>query len=144
MLGRLGDKALASRRGEGTDPPDAAPLAGTRAEAMQRLQVGLTGLSAMILVIAVASVLGGQADIAEDAAVPDAAPTTEPTPVPARRDPLVDAGVVPAVSAKLESEESETPDDPRAEDAERRTGEDRAGSVPDTRPAKRRAPGEDR
>ncbi len=98
---------------QGEKPKDkaseAAPLGGTRAEAMQRLQVGLTGLSAMILVIGLASVIGGQADIAEEAAVPDAAPTTEPTAAPPQRDPLADAGVVPDIPPQTEEPAPEAP-----------------------------------
>jgi hypothetical protein len=75
---------------------------------MQRLQIGLIGLSAMILMIGVASVIGSQADIAEEAAVPDAAPTTEPTAVLPQRDPLADAGVVPDIPADPEPEPEET------------------------------------
>ncbi|WP_291132701.1 hypothetical protein [Erythrobacter sp.] len=81
----------------GTDenPPEGAPLGGTRSEAMQRLQVGLFGICAMVLLVGLASIIGSQADLVEEAAVPDAAPTTEPSPAPAQRDPLADAGVVP-------------------------------------------------
>jgi hypothetical protein len=80
--------------------PAGAPLGGTRAEAVQRLQVGLFGIGAMILLVALASVIGSQADLTEDNAVPDAAPTTEPTDAPPQRDPLADAGIVPDVPAK--------------------------------------------
>lgn len=86
-------------------PPEAAPLGGTKAEANQRLQIGLVGLASMILLIALANVLGTQADRAEEAAVPDAAPTTEPTVAPPQRDPLADAGIVPDIP----SEPSPTP-----------------------------------
>jgi hypothetical protein len=77
------------------DAPEGAPLGGTRDEAMQRLQVGIFGICAMILLVGLASIIGSQADLVEEAAVPDAAPTTEPTPAPTQRDPLADAGVVP-------------------------------------------------
>lgn len=97
------------RRASGEAAPESAPLAGTRAEAVQRLQVGLTGLCAMILIIGFASVIGTQADIADEAAVPDAAPTTEPTAAPPQRDPLADAGVVPDIPAQPEAEEPEGP-----------------------------------
>ena len=97
-----------NRRSPGTPekaPPEAAPLGGTKAEANQRLQIGLVGLASMILLIALANVLGTQADRAEEAAVPDAAPTTEPTVAPPQRDPLADAGIVPDIP----SEPSPTP-----------------------------------
>lgn len=79
---------------------DNAPLGGNRAEAMQRLQVGLFGIGAMILLIGLASVIGNQAELTEAGAVPDAAPTTEPTDAPPQRDPLADAGVVPDIPAE--------------------------------------------
>ncbi|AOL24349.1 hypothetical protein Ga0102493_11206 [Erythrobacter litoralis] len=75
--------------------PEGAPLGGTRTEAMQRLQIGVFGICAMILLVGLASIIGSQADLVEESAVPDAAPTTEPTAVPTQRDPLADAGVVP-------------------------------------------------
>ncbi|MEQ8412765.1 MAG: hypothetical protein RIB52_14545 [Erythrobacter sp.] len=81
--------------GSGEDPPAGAPLGGTRTEAMQRVQVGVVGICAMILLVGLASIIGSQADLVEEAAVPDAAPTTEPSPAPQQRDPLADAGVVP-------------------------------------------------
>ncbi|MEL6487197.1 MAG: hypothetical protein AAFQ13_08640 [Pseudomonadota bacterium] len=110
------------------DPPELAPLGGTRSEAMQRLQIGLTGLCAMILMIGVAGVLGGQADLAEEAAVPDAAPTTEPTAAPPQRDPLADAGVVPDIPAEPEVEETPAASDTIVTEA------DGAVTVPDTPP----------
>lgn len=79
----------------GEGPPEGAPLGGTRTEAMQRLQVGLFGLTSMVLLVGLASIIGNQAELAEQAAVPDAAPTTEPVAPPPQRDPLADAGVVP-------------------------------------------------
>ena len=77
--------------------PDGAPLGGTREEAVQRLQVGLFGIFAMLLLVGLASIIGSQANLTEQAAVPEAAPTTEPTEAPPQRDPLVDAGVVPDI-----------------------------------------------
>jgi hypothetical protein len=60
------------------------------------------GLFAMVLVMGVASAISNRAIIAEEKAVPDAAPTTEPTEAAPQVDPLVDAGVVPAVPAEGE------------------------------------------
>ncbi len=77
--------------------PKAVPLGGTREEAMQRLQVGLFGIFAMVLLVGLAGAIGSQAELTEAASVPDAAPTTEPTEAPPQRDPLVDAGVVPDI-----------------------------------------------
>ena len=94
-LGRVGGDTSS-----GSGAPANAPLGGTRGEAMQRLQIGLFGLAAMILLVGLANVLGTQADLAEEAAVPDAAPTTEPTDVAPQRDPLADAGIVPDMPAE--------------------------------------------
>lgn len=134
LLGRLGDKMPRSLTGESDAARDDAPLGGTRAEAMQRLQVGLTGLSAMVVVIAMASVIGGQADIAEDAAVPDAAPTTEPSAAPAQRDPLADAGVVPDIAPQPEVEAPPPPSQSIFTDREG------AVTVPDTEPTEPQEP----
>lgn len=81
--------------GEDAPPPDLL-----RAEAMQRLQVGLIGIAAMVLLVGLASIIGSQADLADQAAVPEAAPTTEPVPVPSQANPLADAGVVPDIAAE--------------------------------------------
>lgn len=80
-----------------------APLGGTREEAAQRLQVGLTGLAAMVLLVGLASIIQGRAAVSEETAVPEAAPTTEPSEAPPLRDPLADAGVVPDLPAEPEA-----------------------------------------
>jgi hypothetical protein len=75
----------------------AAPLGGTRAQAMQRLQIGLFGLASTVLMIGLAQIIMNQAREAEALVVPEAAPTVAPTqaaPTPAS-DPLADAGVGP-------------------------------------------------
>jgi hypothetical protein len=83
-----------------TDGAEDLPAAGeARAEAVQRLQVGLFGIGAMVLLVGLASVIGGQADRIDQLAVPEAAPTTEPSAPPARANPLADAGVVPDIAA---------------------------------------------
>jgi|GEM_PF-601165 len=78
-------------------PPEVAPLGGTKSEATQRLQIGLFGLGSMVLLIGLATIIGNQADITQESAVPEAAPTTEPIDAPAQRDPLADAGIVPDI-----------------------------------------------
>lgn len=85
---------------EGDAPPEGAPLGGTRTEAVQRLQIGLFGICSMILLIGLASIIGNQADLTQEAAVPEAAPTTEPTEAAPQRDPLADAGIVPDIPAE--------------------------------------------
>ncbi len=91
---------------------DGAPLGGTRAEAIQRLQVGLFGLFSMVLVVGVANIIYNRAQQTEELAVPEAAPTTEPTEAPPQRDPLADAGVVPDIPTEPEEgvEETTVPD----------------------------------
>ncbi|MDJ0641852.1 MAG: hypothetical protein QNJ15_03455 [Erythrobacter sp.] len=99
---------------------EGAPLGGTRAEAIQRLQVGFFGLFSMVLVVGVANIVYNRAQQTEEAAVPEAAPTTEPTEAPPQRDPLVDAGVLPDIPAEPEVEDEGTtvPDVPATEDTE--------------------------
>lgn len=83
--------------GEEGEPADSGPAA--RAEGLQRVQVGVLGIAAMMLLVGLASIIGSQADLADEAAVPDAAPTTEPTREPPPTNPLADAGVVPDIPA---------------------------------------------
>lgn len=99
---------------------EGAPLGGTRAEAIQRLQVGFFGLFSMVLVVGVANIVYNRAQQTEELAVPEAAPTTEPTEAPPQRDPLVDAGVLPDIPAEPEAEEEGTivPDVPATEDTD--------------------------
>jgi hypothetical protein len=76
------------------------PPSQARAEAIQRLQIGLFGIGAMVLLVGLASIIGSQADLADQAAVPEAAPTTEPSAAPPQANPLADAGVVPDIAAE--------------------------------------------
>ena len=82
-------------------PQDAAqaPLAGSRHQSIQRLQVGLFGLAAMVLLVALANIIRNNADQNEATVVPEAAPTvTTGQATSAVSDPLADAGVVPDVA----------------------------------------------
>lgn len=88
---------------EGGATMSGAPLGGTRAEAAQRLQVGVFGLASMVLLIGLATVIGNQADLTQERAVPEAAPTTEPTDTSTQRDPLADAGIVPDLPSEPQS-----------------------------------------
>ncbi len=81
-------------------PDDTPPPATQRAEAMQRLQVGVFGIGTMVLLVGLASIIGGQAERNDKLAVPEAAPTTEPSAAPAQANPLADAGVVPDIAAQ--------------------------------------------
>jgi hypothetical protein len=100
-----------SNAAESTPPEDATPAAEARAEAIQRLQVGLFGIGAMVLLVGLASIIGSQADLADEAAVPEAAPTTEPSPTPSQANPLADAGVVPDIAAEPTPSPSPAPVD---------------------------------
>jgi hypothetical protein len=67
-----------------------------RAETIQRLQIGLFGLAAMVLIVALANVIMERAKLTEATAVPEAASTAAPAVnIGLLSDPLVDAGVVP-------------------------------------------------
>ena len=90
---------------ESEGPPEGAPLGGTRSEAIRRLQVGVSGLFAMVVVMGIASAVTNIAQVAEDGAAPDAAPTTEPTTSSSQVDPLADAGVVPVVPTEPDVDE---------------------------------------
>jgi hypothetical protein len=81
-------------------PDELPPPATVRAEAVQRLQVGISGIGAMVLLVGLASVIGGQAERNDQLAPPEAAPTTEPSAAPAQANPLADAGVVPDIAAQ--------------------------------------------
>lgn len=128
MTGGNITRRLADRSGteDGEAAPESAPLGGTKAEATQRLQVGLAGLGSMVLLIGLASVLGNQADLTEELAVPEAAPTTEPSDAAPQRDPLADAGIVPEIPSEpaIEPEEGRVDDlpDPVVEDAQATDG----------------------
>ncbi|MEL1249519.1 hypothetical protein [Aurantiacibacter gilvus] len=76
-----------------------APLAGTRAERMQRLQIGGFGVLAMVLLVGLADAITSRVQLTEEGVVPDAAPTVVASETAAPRDPLADAGVVPDLPA---------------------------------------------
>jgi len=73
-----------------------APLAGTRNQAVQRLQIGLFGLGAMVLLVGLANIIVTNSRENEAKVVPEAAPTVaaEGRAEPGS-DPLAGAGVVP-------------------------------------------------
>jgi hypothetical protein len=97
-----------------TDPADEieAPSAAQkrmRAEAIQRLQVGLSGLGAMLLLVSLAGIITSRATEVEQAAVPETTVSAASDGSAPMKDPLVDAGVVPQLPVA-----SETPDDAAA------------------------------
>ncbi|MCB2050609.1 MAG: hypothetical protein KDE63_04180 [Novosphingobium sp.] len=82
-----------------------APLGGTRRQAVQRLQIGLIGLAAMILVVAMANIIMERAMESDATTVPEASATTpaDPSATVSARDPLSDAGVVPELPSSSQS-----------------------------------------
>lgn len=69
---------------------------GRRSEAVQRLQIGLFGLAAMLLIVALANIIMERAKESEATTVSPEAPMINiPPPKTPVNDPLVDAGVVP-------------------------------------------------
>lgn len=76
-----------------------APLGGTRAERIQRLQIGGFGILAMVLLIGLADIIITRAQETDATAVPEAAPTVIASETSTPSDPLADAGVVPDVPA---------------------------------------------
>jgi len=80
-------------------PPTAQAL---RAQAVQRLQVGLFGLSAMLLLVGLANIIMDRARLTE--AQEDTAAASAPTEeAPAASDPLADIGVVPSAEPTPEA-----------------------------------------
>ncbi len=67
-----------------------------RSQSIHRLQIGLAGLGAMILLIGLAQVVYDRAQLSEAETVPAASSTIAPKePAPVQKDPLAEAGVVP-------------------------------------------------
>jgi hypothetical protein len=74
-------------------------LAGTRAQSIQRLQIGLSGLAAMALLVGLATVIMDRARQTDAGAVPEAASAVAADAAPSANDALADAGVAPDVVA---------------------------------------------
>ena len=88
-----------------------APLAGTRSQSMQRLQVGLFGLAAMILLVSLANIILTNAEKNEARVVPEAAPTVSAEDGAATvSDPLADAGVVPDMPDEASEQQGQAGD----------------------------------
>ena len=93
-------------------PDDAvqSPLAGERRMTAKRLQVGLLGIGAMILLVGLANIIMNGVKETQATVVPEAAPpvvVTEAEPPP--RDPLADAGVVPDLPADPDAPTEQVP-----------------------------------
>ncbi len=72
-----------------------APLGGTRSEAIRRFQMGAIGVAAVLILIALASLIKDRATQTDSTAVAGAAATVAPSASAAAADPLAEAGVVP-------------------------------------------------
>jgi hypothetical protein len=83
-------------------PPTAREL---RAQAVQRLQAGLFGLAAIVLLVGLANIINDRARLA-DTAAPTAAAQVKADD---RGDPLADIGVVPAASPEAPASPSAAP-----------------------------------
>ena len=82
-----------------------SPFAGTRAQRIQRLQVGLFGLAAMVMVLGMADIIMSTAESNQVVTSEDLPPVNAedvPPPTP-QRDPLAEAGVVPELPAEPET-----------------------------------------
>lgn len=108
-----------------TDPADEveAPSAAQkrmRAEVIQRLQVGLSGLAAMLLLVSLASIIINRANESEQSAVPQTAASATGDGSTPNKDPLVDAGVVPQIPTAPGSDSDADSTDDNAGPAPRR------------------------
>lgn len=99
----------AAATGEETAQDVSSAASVTRGEAVHRLQIGFFGIGAMVLLVGLASIIGGQAERNDKLAVPEAAPTTEPSAAPPQTNPLADAGVVPDIAAEPSPSPSPAP-----------------------------------
>lgn len=91
---------------DGDDLPS-VPLGGTRAQAVQRLQVGVSGLVMMLLLVGLANVVLDRAQESEASKVPEAASTLGVEVPSAPSDPLADAGVIPELPVPSETPASQ-------------------------------------
>ncbi|WP_054531922.1 hypothetical protein [Erythrobacter sp. SG61-1L] len=104
---------------------DDAPLVSrsrTRAEAIKRMQIGIAGLTGVLLLVGLANIIRDRANESELSAVPEAVSTTTSTTSHApAKDPLADAGVVPELpadpvaSAKPAPTDAQGIDDPQTQ-----------------------------
>lgn len=84
-----------ARLGEPAQTDLSAPLGGTRAQAMHRLQIGIAGVLGILVLIGLVSAIENRAQQTEARSVPEAASTAVPSDASRRSDPLVEAGIVP-------------------------------------------------
>lgn len=84
---------------QAAEQPD-APADRSRAEVVHRLQIGLSGLAAMILLVGLANIIQDRARMEDAKTVPEAAVTGNQPLTPSQPDPLADAGIVPDLPAE--------------------------------------------
>ncbi len=75
-------------------PPSMREL---RAEAVQRMQAGLFGLAAIVLIVGLANIINDRATLSEAGTKP-VSPTNAQATAAAISDPLADIGIVPSAS----------------------------------------------
>lgn len=78
-------------------------LSGTRGQTIQRLQIGLSGIAAMVLLVGLASIIMERAQVTQASTVPEAVSSDaagENGTEGSGGNPLADAGVVPDVPAE--------------------------------------------
>ena len=80
-----------------------------RAETVHRLQIGLVGLGAMVLMIGLATVIMERAQLTEAISVPDASTNATPAQATVKNDPLAEAGVVPDMPAQAQPQPVQEP-----------------------------------
>lgn len=107
-------RSLQSRAPAPPGAPAPVPLGGTRAEAARRLQMGLAGVVAVLVLIGLASIIKDRASQTDSTAVAEAAPTTAPSASATVPDPLAEAGVVPDVPAGGSSASGQAAGDARS------------------------------
>ncbi len=99
----------------GANPPVANPLhfvpptaREMRGEAVQRLQVGMFGLAAMLLLVGLANIIMDRARMADEATggSPQSAQSAD---AGAKTDPLADIGVVPSADGGASNSPSSDP-----------------------------------
>ena len=98
-----------------SSPPaePSAPLGGSRSQAMQRLQVGVFGLGAMLLLVGLANIIMHNARQNQAQTLSQASPSTAAQARGAAvSDPLADAGVVPDMPAADSSARAQSPAQP--------------------------------
>ncbi len=78
-----------------------------RSQNVQRMQVGLFGLAAMLLIVGLANIIMDRARLADLGSPP--APTASAASAAPKSDPLAEMGVVPSASASADGRASAAP-----------------------------------